>query len=75
MLVDLENFDHMYLLMLFIIKLFKEEYVKEGIQWKEIKYFNNLTVCQLIEDRRPKPGVMAGTWMKLDLFFATYLIL
>ena len=49
-----------YLLMLVIIKLFQEEYVKEGIQWKEIKYFNNLTVCQLIEDRRPKPGVMAG---------------
>ena len=71
MLVDLdhhglENWDHMYyLLMQIIIKLFKEEYVKEGIQWKEIKYFNNLTVCQLIEDRRPKPGVMAGmdeTW-------------
>ena len=61
--LGLENWDHMYyLLLLVIIKLFQEEYVKEGIQWKEIKYFNNLTVCQLIEDRRPKPGVMAGKY-------------
>ena len=39
--------------------LFQEEYVQEGIAWKEITYFNNAIVCQLIEEKTPKPGVMA----------------
>ena len=39
--------------------LFQEEYVQEGIAWKEITYFNNAIVCQLIEEKKPKPGVMA----------------
>ena len=39
--------------------LFQEEYVQEGIAWKEISYFNNAIVCQLIEEKKPKPGIMA----------------
>jgi myosin-1 len=38
---------------------FQEEYVQEGIKWTEIEYFNNAIVCQLIEEKRPKPGIMA----------------
>jgi hypothetical protein len=38
---------------------FQEEYVQEGISWKEINYFNNKVVCSLIEDKAPKPGIMA----------------
>mmetsp|Transcript_3502 Transcript_3502/g.4001 ORF Transcript_3502/g.4001 Transcript_3502/m.4001 type:complete len:1011 (-) Transcript_3502:100-3132(-) len=41
------------------LKAEQEEYAKEGIQWKQIDYFNNQIVCDLIEMRRPKPGVMA----------------
>ena len=37
----------------------QEEYVQEGIAWTPIKYFNNAVVCQLIEDKKPKPGIMA----------------
>ena len=37
----------------------QEEYVQEGIAWTEINYFNNAIVCQLIEEKLPKPGVMA----------------
>ena len=37
---------------------FQEEYKQEGIVWKDIKFFNNNIVCQLIEDKKP-PGVMA----------------
>ena len=36
----------------------QEEYVEEGIKWKEIEYFNNLTVCDLIEGKRP-PGIFS----------------
>ena len=39
--------------------MFQEEYVQEGIAWKEISYFNNAIVCQLIEEKKPKPGIMA----------------
>ena len=31
------------------LKAEQEEYFQEGIKWKEIEYFNNLTVCELIE--------------------------
>lgn len=41
------------------LKAEQEEYVQEGIAWRPIEYFNNAVVCELIEDRRPKPGVMA----------------
>ena len=33
--------------------------MQEGIAWTPIKYFNNAVVCQLIEDSKPKPGIMA----------------
>jgi myosin heavy subunit len=32
--------------------------VQEGIKWTPIEYFNNISVCELIEGRRP-PGVLA----------------
>lgn len=34
----------------------QEEYAAEGIQWKQIPFFNNKIVCELIESRRP-PGL------------------
>ncbi|CAI4228131.1 unnamed protein product [Auanema sp. JU1783] len=40
------------------LKAEQEEYVKEGIQWTEIEYFNNKIVCDLIEEKRP-PGIMS----------------
>jgi len=39
------------------LKAEQEEYVAEGIEWKEVKYFNNRVVCELIEAKRP-PGVL-----------------
>eukprot|EP00941_MAST-03F_sp_MAST-3F-sp1_P001713 g1713.t1 len=39
------------------LKAEQEEYAREGIEWEEIPFFNNKTVCQLIEARRP-PGIM-----------------
>ena len=33
------------------LKAEQEEYFQEGIKWKEIEYFNNLTVCELIEGK------------------------
>uniref|UniRef100_A0A7S3NLZ4 Myosin motor domain-containing protein n=1 Tax=Aureoumbra lagunensis TaxID=44058 RepID=A0A7S3NLZ4_9STRA len=39
------------------LKAEQEEYVAEGIQWKEVKYFNNKIVCELIENKKP-PGVL-----------------
>ncbi|OAF68995.1 hypothetical protein A3Q56_03252, partial [Intoshia linei] len=34
-----------------------EEYVTEGISWKNIDFFNNKIVCELIEGLQNKPGV------------------
>lgn len=42
------------------LKAEQDEYVQEKITWKEIKYFNNKVVCELIEDVRPKPGLFAA---------------
>eukprot|EP01135_Chromosphaera_perkinsii_P001858 Nk52_evm7s212 gene=Nk52_evmTU7s212 len=39
------------------LKSEQEEYVREGIAWKPIDYFNNKIVCDLIEAKRP-PGIM-----------------
>eukprot|EP00039_Didymoeca_costata_P008665 m.114735 g.114735 ORF g.114735 m.114735 type:complete len:1149 (-) comp14177_c1_seq5:2155-5601(-) len=39
------------------LKAEQEEYQAEGIQWKEIEFFNNKVVCDLIEEKRP-PGIM-----------------
>jgi len=35
------------------LKSEQEEYVREGIEWKAIEYFDNKTICELIEK---KPG-------------------
>lgn len=40
------------------LKAEQEEYVQEGIKWKEIEFFNNLTVCELIEGKSP-PGIFS----------------
>eukprot|EP01104_Vermistella_antarctica_P012194 TRINITY_DN3483_c1_g1_i1.p1 TRINITY_DN3483_c1_g1~~TRINITY_DN3483_c1_g1_i1.p1 ORF type:complete len:1243 (+),score=432.95 TRINITY_DN3483_c1_g1_i1:355-4083(+) len=40
----------------FTLRLEQEEYVREGINWTPIDYFNNKIVCDLIEGRRP-PGI------------------
>ncbi|KAI8803169.1 P-loop containing nucleoside triphosphate hydrolase protein, partial [Cladochytrium replicatum] len=40
------------------LKSEQEEYLKEGIQWTPIEYFNNKVVVDLIESKKP-PGVMA----------------
>lgn len=31
----------------------QEEYVKEGIKWTPVQYFDNVVVCQLIEAKKP----------------------
>lgn len=41
------------------LKSEQEEYVREGIRWTPIEYFNNKIVVELIEGKRPA-GVMAG---------------
>lgn len=41
----------------YTLKLEQEEYVKEGIDWTPIKYFNNEVVCFVLEATRPVPGV------------------
>eukprot|EP00761_Pharyngomonas_kirbyi_P012356 gb/GECH01012383.1/.p1 GENE.gb/GECH01012383.1/~~gb/GECH01012383.1/.p1 ORF type:complete len:1469 (+),score=336.96 gb/GECH01012383.1/:1-4407(+) len=40
------------------LKAEQEEYVKEGIKWTPIKYFNNKIVCDLIESKNP-PGIFS----------------
>lgn len=39
------------------LKAEQEEYVREGITWTPIEFFNNKVVCDLIESKRP-PGIM-----------------
>jgi len=39
------------------LKSEQEEYEREGIEWRPIPFFNNQTVCELIEGRRPAPGI------------------
>ncbi|KAJ3156843.1 Unconventional myosin-Ia [Irineochytrium annulatum] len=39
------------------LKSEQEEYAKEGIEWTEIKYFNNAPICELIESKRT--GILA----------------
>lgn len=41
------------------LKTEQEEYVREQIKWKPIKYFDNKVVCDLIEERKP-PGIFAA---------------
>jgi myosin-1 len=33
------------------LKSEQEEYIKEGIEWTQIDYFNNKTICDLIEKK------------------------
>lgn len=40
------------------LKAEQDEYVREGIKWTPIDYFNNKVVCDLIESKRP-PGVVS----------------
>eukprot|EP00013_Stygamoeba_regulata_P028858 CAMPEP_0177646796 /NCGR_PEP_ID=MMETSP0447-20121125/9957_1 /TAXON_ID=0 /ORGANISM="Stygamoeba regulata, Strain BSH-02190019" /LENGTH=1048 /DNA_ID=CAMNT_0019149337 /DNA_START=284 /DNA_END=3426 /DNA_ORIENTATION=- len=40
------------------LKAEQEEYVKEGIKWEPIKYFNNQIVCDLLEGKMP-PGLFS----------------
>lgn len=40
----------------FTLKNEQEEYVREGIKWTPIEYFNNKIVCDLIEEKNP-PGI------------------
>ncbi|KAF1332010.1 Myosin-like protein, partial [Globisporangium splendens] len=39
------------------LKSEQEEYAREGIAWAPIPFFNNQVVCDLIEARRPTPGI------------------
>ncbi|KAF1777164.1 P-loop containing nucleoside triphosphate hydrolase [Phytophthora cactorum] len=39
------------------LKSEQEEYAREGIEWAPIPFFNNKVVCDLIEARRPTPGI------------------
>ncbi|RLN62196.1 hypothetical protein BBJ29_002345 [Phytophthora kernoviae] len=39
------------------LKSEQEEYEREGIAWAPIPFFNNKVVCDLIESRRPTPGI------------------
>lgn len=41
------------------LKAEQDEYVKEQIEWKPIKFFDNKIVCDLIEAKRP-PGIFAA---------------
>lgn len=33
------------------LKSEQEEYLKEGIEWEPVKYFNNTIICNLIEEK------------------------
>lgn len=39
------------------LKSEQEEYEREGIAWAPIPFFNNKVVCELIEAKRPTPGI------------------
>lgn len=39
------------------LKSEQEEYAREGIAWSPIPFFNNKVVCDLIEAKRPVPGI------------------
>lgn len=40
------------------LKSEQEEYVREGIEWTPVKYFDNKVICDLIESTKP-PGIVA----------------
>ena len=37
----------------------QDEYVKEGITWTPINFFNNKVVCDMIEAKAPNPGIFS----------------
>jgi len=43
----------------FVLKQEQEEYVREGIEWTPIDFFNNKIVCDLIEEPSKPPGVFS----------------
>lgn len=48
------NFCNEKLQQLFIqltLKQEQEEYLREGIEWEPVEYFNNIIICDLIEER------------------------
>ncbi|EFA78349.1 myosin IC [Heterostelium album PN500] len=42
----------------FTLKMEQEEYVREGIKWEPIQFFDNKIVCELIEGKNP-PGIFS----------------
>ena len=40
-----------------VLKQEQEEYMREGIKWTHIEYFNNKIICDLVE--QPHKGVLA----------------
>uniref|UniRef100_A0A8C9KFZ7 Myosin IF n=1 Tax=Panthera tigris altaica TaxID=74533 RepID=A0A8C9KFZ7_PANTA len=42
------------------LKAEQEEYVQEGIRWTPIQYFNNKIVCDLIENKLVRTGILGG---------------
>lgn len=40
-----------------VLKQEQEEYMREGIEWQNIEYFNNQIICELVE--APHKGVIA----------------
>uniref|UniRef100_A0A8C9VVM4 Osteoclast-stimulating factor 1 n=1 Tax=Scleropages formosus TaxID=113540 RepID=A0A8C9VVM4_SCLFO len=41
------------------LKAEQDEYIQERINWTPIEYFNNKTVCDLIESKLNPPGIMS----------------
>jgi myosin-1 len=41
------------------LKAEQEEYTREGIEWEPVKYFDNKTVCDLIESNQNPVGILA----------------
>ncbi|XP_073971326.1 unconventional myosin ID [Rhodnius prolixus] len=40
-----------------VLKQEQEEYLREGIEWQNVEYFNNQIICELVE--RPHKGIFA----------------
>lgn len=40
-----------------VLKQEQEEYLREGIEWQNVDFFNNQVICELVE--RPHQGVLA----------------
>lgn len=46
-----------FLILELVLKQEQEEYLREGIEWTKIEYFNNEIICELVE--RPHLGLLA----------------